>query len=144
MSLPDSIASVIGVAEVPRRLPSGFQVGPLYLGRLSISLVNATWDQDGLQLSVEVPDRDTRKPILLKFDVRFRRHAVTAEDVERELRRAVTEIVAHEVAELLLAHGRRRDPHAPVAIESFEADIVFDAGEPLAFDQLTDKRGALG
>lgn len=108
-----------------------FQVGPIALGGLSIAIQEGTWDADGLDLCVVVPDRDTGAPLPLRFNVQWRRHAHTVEDVERELREAVTKIVAHEVAKLLLVEGRRRDPHqAPPAPSPSFRDMKFSFTVP--------------
>lgn len=123
------MSSILSVKVFP--VQPSFQVGPIALGGLSIAIQEATWDADGLDLCVVVPDRDTGAPLPLRFNVQWRRHAHTVEDVERELREAVTKIVAHEVAELLLVEGRRRDPHNALAatnLKGKEFTFSFDVG----------------
>lgn len=131
MSVPFN-ASIVSVTIKGKVFPvqPSFQVGPIALGGLSIAIQEATWDADGLELLVVVPDRDTGAPLPLRFNVPWTRHAYTVEDVERELREAVTKIVAHEVAELLLVEGRRRDPHGEPQPLSF-GDMKFSFTVPV-------------
>lgn len=90
----------------PPRLDSG----ELELRGLRIELQQARFSDEGLRLRVVVPDRNTGSPMALVFDVGFP-VAATIETIADYLEQAIAKVIAHEIAELLLVRGRRRDPH---------------------------------
>ena len=105
-----------------------FRDGPLELRGLRLEIVDAQWSASGIRLHFIVPDRDTGEPAQLVFEDRWNGadFAGLPQDeisirVVHSIRVACREVVAHELAELVLMHGRRDDPHAA---DSFRRSAV--------------------
>lgn len=103
--------------------PASFRKGPIELRGLRIDLTGIELHASSLTLRMTVPDRDTRRPRPLEFNVAFPVPVTSDEELAVQIRNAAAAVVAHELAELLLFHGRRDDPHAPLGIKHLREEF---------------------
>lgn len=104
------------------RAPLNMQQGPIQLRGFDMRIEEVRWTQSNCSLRVTVPDRDTRLPLELNFNVSFD-HAYTPDQLAERLVKTIANIFAHEVAEMLFVDGQRFDPHTQ--------PVFFRAEEPL-------------
>ena len=101
------LQSVLRRREDP---PKTFTRGPIALRGLRLELASCDWSSEGMKLRMVVPDRDSGEPCEFTFNSTW---PPVESDVEFEnrVRQATGEVISHELAELLLVHGKRKDPH---------------------------------
>lgn len=86
--------------------------GAIQLGGLEIKMDCAKWDEKGLKIAMQLPDRETGKWYVATYESTFVRPPCDEEELAMFITAAVSELLAHEVAERILVHGRRvLDPH---------------------------------
>jgi hypothetical protein len=104
-----SIADLIGIEHADRAPPLPlFASGGISLGGVRIELEHVEWTNTHLTLEVRVPDRNTGTPRPLKFNVNYA-PCYTQEQLAESIVKAIANVIAHEVAEMLFINGTRFD-----------------------------------
>jgi hypothetical protein len=86
--------------------------GAIEVGGLDLKMERAEWDEKGLRIVMRLPDRETGEWHVATYESTFVRPPRDEEELAMFITAAVSELLAHEVAERILVHGRRvLDPH---------------------------------
>lgn len=107
---PVSKTQFIDSYSYPAEQEPLFARGNVWIMGLRIELQRVSWDSSSLRATVEVPDRNTGAPLPLNFDVRFD-PCRTEEEMAEAIVKALANVIAHELAEMVFIRSERFDPH---------------------------------
>ncbi len=97
--------------ELSEEIPNQFGQFPLEIRAFDFRMTRCKWSPFGIEIAAMVPERDTGRPIEIQFHKSWTSPIRDFEHLVYMVRSSITEFVAHELAEQMLIHGQRKDPH---------------------------------